>query len=114
MEFSDFQFVIPLIGLALLYRNYKTGSLANSYQLKEESGFLNFHTIWYRDKALKKAAHKIEVARVAKIQQSKDGISFFYTSGHAIDIWIMRKEIEQTLAQVTAIIPNAEVIVIKD
>lgn len=113
MALSDFQFVIPLIGLVLIYRNYRYGTLGNTYQLKVENGYLNFHTIWYRDKAFKKPANSIELARVAKIQQAKDSISFFYTSGHAIDVWMARQTNEQLFEQVKALLPSAEVIVIK-
>ncbi|GAA5139076.1 hypothetical protein [Thalassotalea piscium] len=109
----DFEFIqwLGLLGLPLVIYNYYKGNLGNKYGIEVIDDTLLIKP-FIVTRVGKKASATIAMKKVTKLQKSKNAISFFYQSGHAIDIWHRRKGSDEFWFKLVTLFPDAEHIII--
>ncbi|GHE94886.1 hypothetical protein [Thalassotalea profundi] len=110
MDVNFFQW-LALIALPLLIFNYYRGGhgalytievIENTLLLKQRFGSFVF----------KKFDTKIDMNKVVKLQKVNNTISFFYQSGHAIDVWHSQKNIDTFWRDLVNLFPNTQLVII--
>ncbi|XQW84377.1 hypothetical protein ACOYR1_14730 [Thalassotalea piscium] len=110
MDTSSLQY-LGFLALPILIINYYRGRLGSRYQLEvsDEQLLIKPCSVGYLSKS---STRVIDINKVAKLQKTKDAITFFYQSGHAIDIWHRPTDREIFWLKLIHYFPNAEIAII--
>ncbi|REL27932.1 hypothetical protein DXX93_16100 [Thalassotalea euphylliae] len=101
--------VLAVTNLLLGLYHWRKGHWGADYLLARDQQFLLI-----KPKGLgvvgKKPVHKIDITRLAKIQVAGKVVSFFYQSGHAIDVFLSRQRLASFVLEVVTLVPTVELV----
>ena len=110
MDINVFQW-LALLALPLLLINCYRGSLWPTYTIKVTDNTLLLKQRQGRI-VFNKFDTTIDIDKVVKLQKVNNTVSFFYQSGHAIDVWHHHKNIDAFWRDLVNLFPNTELVIL--
>lgn len=106
---ASVMFVIAAANLLLAVYRWRTGNWGLDYQVEKAD-----QQLLIKQKGLKigtqKPEHEVDIGRLSHIQVASNVVSFFYQSGHAIDVFLPAKRLTSFISEVVDLVPNVEII----
>lgn len=110
MDVSFLQW-LALLALPILIFNHYRGNHEAQYTIEVID-----HTLLLKQRlgrfVFNKFAVKIDMDKVVKLQKVNNTLSFFYHSGHAVDVWHGQKNIDVFWRELVSLFPNTELVII--